>query len=248
MVSTQTCWGSSNTVASLQRRTTFSWVTTWTEGNSPWKPSASYWPTKSNTQRTFSCSEATMSVLPSTASTGSTMSVGRRKSHLVHTQMSQRCHQYRLMTPCVWLLWQVSAGSTSSCGRPSLTALTASLLLLSLMRRSSAAMEVREQHLQNLTWRHKTLPCLNLLNATYVLTPYIPVSGLSPDLQSMEQIRRIMRPTDVPDTGGYFSLALQELSALLFRVCPSLFSFLTCLPFSLPGPRPAVWLVVVRSR
>ena len=25
--------------------------------------------------------------------------------------------------------------------------------------------------------------------------------GLSPDLHSMEQIRRIMRPTDVPDTG-----------------------------------------------
>ena len=25
--------------------------------------------------------------------------------------------------------------------------------------------------------------------------------GLSPDLQSMEQIRRIMRPTDVPDQG-----------------------------------------------
>ena len=29
--------------------------------------------------------------------------------------------------------------------------------------------------------------------------------GLSPDLQNMEQIRRIMRPTDVPDTGGYSS-------------------------------------------
>lgn len=28
-----------------------------------------------------------------------------------------------------------------------------------------------------------------------------PVTGLSPDLQSMEQIRRIMRPTDVPDQG-----------------------------------------------
>jgi serine/threonine-protein phosphatase PP1 catalytic subunit len=27
--------------------------------------------------------------------------------------------------------------------------------------------------------------------------------GLSPDLQSMEQIRRIMRPTDVPDTGRF---------------------------------------------
>ena len=25
--------------------------------------------------------------------------------------------------------------------------------------------------------------------------------GLSPDLNSMEQIRRILRPTDVPDTG-----------------------------------------------
>lgn len=28
-------------------------------------------------------------------------------------------------------------------------------------------------------------------------------TGLSPDLQSMEQIRRIMRPTDVPDQGMY---------------------------------------------
>lgn len=27
------------------------------------------------------------------------------------------------------------------------------------------------------------------------------ILGLSPDLQSMEQIRRIMRPTDVPDQG-----------------------------------------------
>lgn len=27
------------------------------------------------------------------------------------------------------------------------------------------------------------------------------LGGLSPDLQSMEQIRRIMRPTDVPDQG-----------------------------------------------
>jgi len=27
--------------------------------------------------------------------------------------------------------------------------------------------------------------------------------GLSPDLQSMEQIRRIMRPTDVPDQGWW---------------------------------------------
>uniref|UniRef100_A0A8C6D9W9 protein-serine/threonine phosphatase n=1 Tax=Moschus moschiferus TaxID=68415 RepID=A0A8C6D9W9_MOSMO len=30
--------------------------------------------------------------------------------------------------------------------------------------------------------------------------------GLSPDLQSMEQIRRIMRPTDVPDQGAMMSV------------------------------------------
>lgn len=35
------------------------------------------------------------------------------------------------------------------------------------------------------------------------LSFYVHLLGLSPDLQSMEQIRRIMRPTDVPDTGVY---------------------------------------------
>lgn len=39
--------------------------------------------------------------------------------------------------------------------------------------------------------------------------------GLSPDLQSMEQIRRIMRPTDVPDTG--------------MTLCVLCFSFLHCI-------------------
>ena len=34
--------------------------------------------------------------------------------------------------------------------------------------------------------------------------------GLSPDLQSMEQIRRIMRPTDVPDTGRIIILFIRE--------------------------------------
>lgn len=32
---------------------------------------------------------------------------------------------------------------------------------------------------------------------------FFKFKGLSPDLQTMEQIRRIMRPTDVPDTGIY---------------------------------------------
>jgi serine/threonine-protein phosphatase PP1 catalytic subunit len=34
--------------------------------------------------------------------------------------------------------------------------------------------------------------------------------GLSPDLQSMEQIRRVMRPTDVPDTGKAISIGDQN--------------------------------------
>ena len=40
----------------------------------------------------------------------------------------------------------------------------------------------------------------NLIDVTYVWCACI-YAGLSPDLQSMEQIRRIMRPTDVPDQG-----------------------------------------------
>lgn len=42
------------------------------------------------------------------------------------------------------------------------------------------------------------LRCACILRS--VVEPLCP-AGLSPDLQSMEQIRRIMRPTDVPDTG-----------------------------------------------
>jgi serine/threonine-protein phosphatase PP1 catalytic subunit len=36
---------------------------------------------------------------------------------------------------------------------------------------------------------------------TFVRLHNFNATGLSPDLQSMEQIRRIMRPTDVPDQG-----------------------------------------------
>lgn len=34
--------------------------------------------------------------------------------------------------------------------------------------------------------------------------------GLSPDLQNMDQIRRVMRPTDVPDTGKKTTIPLQN--------------------------------------
>lgn len=39
------------------------------------------------------------------------------------------------------------------------------------------------------------------LSKLVIVVFFSPFAGLSPDLQSMEQIRRIMRPTDVPDQG-----------------------------------------------
>lgn len=46
--------------------------------------------------------------------------------------------------------------------------------------------------------------------------------GLSPDLQGMEQIRRIMRPTDVPDTGNFalviYNYCLGFSSHILYRI------------------------------
>lgn len=50
--------------------------------------------------------------------------------------------------------------------------------------------------------------------------------GLSPDLQSMEQIRRIMRPTDVPDQGLLCDLLWSDPD----KVIPNYFcSIFTCL-------------------
>ena len=45
--------------------------------------------------------------------------------------------------------------------------------------------------------------CFNCLPVAAIIDEKILTmhGGLSPDLQSMEQIRRVMRPTDVPDTG-----------------------------------------------
>ena len=73
--SIQTSSGCSSTDCSRQRQTTSSWVTTWTEASSPWRPSAFSWPTRSSTPRISSSSAETTSVPASTESTASTTNV-----------------------------------------------------------------------------------------------------------------------------------------------------------------------------
>ncbi len=51
-------------------------------------------------------------------------------------------------------------------------------------------------------------------------------AGLSPDLQSMEQIRRIMRPTDVPDQGiVIISLINCKMKVHVIKNIPSLLQY-----------------------
>ena len=54
--------------------------------------------------------------------------------------------------------------------------------------------------------------CFNCLPIAAIIDEKIFTmhGGLSPDLQSMEQIRRVMRPTDVPDTGQFSFLFFND--------------------------------------
>lgn len=80
--------------------------------------------------------------------------------------------------------------------------------------------------------------CFNCLPIAAIIDEKIFTmhGGLSPDLMSMEQIRRVMRPTDVPDTGALPRLSLGLAS------CRFLDADMLC-PF-----RSIVRPVMVRSR
>lgn len=64
--------------------------------------------------------------------------------------------------------------------------------------------------------------CFNCLPIAAIIDEKIFTmhGGLSPDLSSMEQIRRVMRPTDVPDTGTS-PQPLPLLTTILIRGCRS---------------------------
>ena len=68
--------------------------------------------------------------------------------------------------------------------------------------------------------------CFNCLPIAAIIDEKIFTmhGGLSPDLQSMEQIRRVMRPTDVPDTGQ--RLPSQPLHLYWVRLADTVHFFL----------------------
>lgn len=68
------CCVCSSTAAFPQSRTTSFWAITSTEESNRWRPSACCLPTRSNTRRTFSCSEETTSAPASTEYMGKSFS------------------------------------------------------------------------------------------------------------------------------------------------------------------------------
>lgn len=151
--------------------------------------------------------------------------LGFLQCHYACFELRVQWLNYEAFVSCVWIvefsfassLLQVKEDTTLSCGKLLRIASTAFLWLRFWTRRYFAVTEVcflsyvlnsvqsfADYELQISSWclfggyynlnmyrqRQKIYKCFHGFDP-----------GLSPDLQSMEQIRRIMRPTDVPDQG-----------------------------------------------
>jgi hypothetical protein len=164
MANITTFCDSLNTAVSHQKQTTYSLVITWTEGNSLWRPSASYLHTRSNIPKTSSSSEAIMNVPVSTGYMVFTTNV-RFSTFLFICSLTRH------------LIFFIPH------------------IMFFLLRLGKRRYNIK-------LWKTFT-DCFNCLPIAAIIDEKIFTmhGGLSPDLQSMEQIRRVMRPTDVPDTG-----------------------------------------------
>ena len=179
-VSTQTCSGFLSTGVSRQSQIICFLETTWTEASSPWSQFVSYSHTKSSTQKTSFCWEATTNAPVLTESTGSMTNVSP-------TQI--------LQPPIPF----------------SYTYITKIDMFRSNNFFKMPLFPTGKRRFNIKLWKTFT-DCFNCLPIAAIVDEKIFCchGGLSPDLQSMEQIRRIMRPTDVPDTGkNYCRLLLR---------------------------------------
>lgn len=129
------------------RRIIYFWGTMLIEESRAWKQSAYFWHIKSNTQKTFSYSEETMSVHPLIGYTDSMMNVNL-KCNENKASLGKRRYNIKL--------WKMFS-DVFNC-----------------------------------------MPVVAIIDEKIICMH----GGLSPELTSLDQISRIMRPTEIPDTGN----------------------------------------------
>lgn len=192
--STTTCSVCSSMEASPQRPTTSSWAITLIVVNNLWRPSVSCWHTRSSIPKTSSSSVATTSALASTEFTVSMTNVCRSCFSFAFSFLFFFAFFFsgvlRYMDPVKSVLL---CGCFMTC-IPILTTLISKILQQLGKRRYNIKL-----------WKTFT-DCFNCLPVAAIIDEKIFTmhGGLSPDLLNMEQIRRVMRPTDVPDTGMFW--------------------------------------------
>ena len=182
--------GCSSTEVSLLSPTICSLGITWIAGNSLWRQSVYSWPTRSNIQKISSSWEETTNARVSTESTAFMMNVS---CVVIYSIFVSSVSQY-------WYRRALSVLETRSFFFWKVIQLAASSLTLFFL---SVCLHDSGKRRYNIKLWKTFTDCFNCLPVAAIVDEKIFCchGGLSPDLQSMEQIRRIMRPTDVPDQG-----------------------------------------------